>query len=471
MHKLYIVFIFCFTLIFSSTAVFAKKDKREKWPDPPKVGVELSIEDTVYGVLRNHRNLRGLLENRQVLKHELKRAQAGFGPKVDVEGSIGPSILSDASTRANDLDGTIYTYASLSARLVQPIWDGFATRSRVREAMSTLFSVNHRMFDAATSLSLDAIIAHIDLLRQKRLYQFAQDNINRHKEILRQTQERVSFGADTEADVSQAETRLTRAQSYLAEAKASLSSAESTYFRLTGLRPDKLNEITLPPMVYKTSEKIYEDAKKNNPKLAAYLQDIKAERAKKELAESTFYPTFNIEAGPSVSDRAGNRDRWVRSMDVMLTMRWNVFNSGADVSEINAAYARMRQARQQMYDYNDTLKLDIETTWFAYQSAKDQYQLYSKACELSKVTHKAYLEQFFIGRRSLLDVLDTVSEIYNSSTQAETARSNVLIGAYRLSALTGLLLPSMKINTRPLKAQVPIDRPKANEKFTPGWFK
>ena len=51
---------------------------------------------------------------------------------------------------------------SVSAKLVQPIWDGFATRSRVRAAQATLDSVKARIFDTATSLSLDGIIAHID---------------------------------------------------------------------------------------------------------------------------------------------------------------------------------------------------------------------------------------------------------------------------------------------------------------------
>lgn len=447
----------------------AKKKKVAQ--EPTKVGKIVTIEDTVNGVLRSHRALRGMRENREVLTHEKRRAQAGFGPRVDLEGRVGPSIYSDASARNQDLDGTVYAYVSLSAKLVQPIWDGFATRARVREAMSALTSMEHRVFDTATSLSLDGIIAHINVERQERLHALAEENIRRHNEILRQTKERVNLGADTEADVSQTETRLARARATLTETEAELSSAKSTYMRVTGLVPERLEKVTLPPRLYKTADAVFEDAKKGNQKLAAYLQDIRVERAKKELAESSFYPTFNIEAGPSYSDRGGNRDRWVTSFDVMLTARWNIFNSGADVSAVQAAYARMRQARQTMYDYADTLLLDIKTTWYAYTAAKEQYELYSKAANLARATHVDYLEQFSIGRRSLLDVLDTVSEMHNSLSQAETARANTIIGAYRLLALTGDLLPAMKINTDILKKAVPRDAVNPRERFAQGWFK
>ncbi|MBQ7585610.1 MAG: TolC family protein, partial [Desulfovibrionaceae bacterium] len=232
--------------------------KEHKWPPAPAAGKPLDIEDTVYGVLRSHRSLRGMQENREVLEHELDRARAGFGPRVDLEGRAGGSVYSDASTRAADLDDGMYGYLSVSARLVQPIWDGFATRSRVREAQSTLNSMRHRVFDTATSLALDGIIAHIDLLRRRLIYDLALENIRQHKEILAQAQERASLGADTEADVTQTQSRLARAESSLSEAKAALIVAEHTYKRLTGLDPAKLMPITMPPEVFNSTSKIFD---------------------------------------------------------------------------------------------------------------------------------------------------------------------------------------------------------------------
>ena len=262
-----------------------------------------------------------------------------------------------------------------------------------------------------------------------------------------------------------------RALSSLSEAKASLLVAEETYTRLTGLpAASRLQAVTMPPQLYTASQAVLEKAKKSNPKLAAYLQDIRASRAERELADSAFSPALNLEAGPNYTNLGGTSDRWVYSFDVMGVVRWNIFNSGADVAERRAASARMRQSRQVMYNFIDDLKLDVDSTWINYLAAQEQYNHYSKAIEYNKYTRTAYIEQFQIGKRSILDVLDTESELYNSATQAETARGNILVGAYRLSALTGNMLPEMSINTGPLGQSAPKEPEDPREEFAPGWF-
>ncbi|MCH5145255.1 TolC family protein [Desulfovibrio sp. UIB00] len=456
-----------FSLLLATAATAAETG----YPPPPPAGKPLSVEDSIYGVLRNHHNLRGMIENREVLDHEVRRAQAGFGPRVDVTGQAGGSVLSDSSTRSQNLDSQMWGKVGYSAQLVQPIWDGFATRSRVRTAKSTLESQKYRVFDTATSLSLDAIIAHIDLLRRRKIYELSEENVAHHKSLVGQAQDRASLGADTAADVTQAQSRLQRALSSLSEAKASLLVAEETYTRLTGLpAASRLQTVTMPPQLYTASQAVLEKAKKSNPKLAAYLQDIRASRAERELADSAFSPALNLEAGPNYTNLGGTSDRWVYSFDVMGVVRWNIFNSGADVAERRAASARMRQSRQVMYNFIDDLKLDVDSTWINYLAAQEQYNHYSKAIEYNKYTRTAYIEQFQIGKRSILDVLDTESELYNSATQAETARGNILVGAYRLSALTGNMLPEMSINTGPLGQSAPKEPEDPREEFAPGWF-
>ncbi|MDE8731414.1 type I secretion protein TolC, partial [Desulfovibrio desulfuricans] len=83
-----------FSLLLATAATAAETG----YPPPPPAGKPLSVEDSIYGVLRNHHNLRGMIENREVLDHEVRRAQAGFGPRVDVTGqAAGARIAQDAA--------------------------------------------------------------------------------------------------------------------------------------------------------------------------------------------------------------------------------------------------------------------------------------------------------------------------------------------------------------------------------------
>ncbi len=411
-------------------------------------GQGVTVQDTVYGTLRTHHSLQNLQENREAVRWETERARRGYGPRIDITGGAGFGQLSDSTTRSQGIDKGMHSSTHIGATLVQPLWDGFATRSRVRSAESTFNSLTHRVFDNATTLALDALIAHIDVNRRREILRLAQANVERHKEILAQARDRESMGADTMADVTQAQSRLARALSTEVEARASLQDGEDAYTRLTGLLPgENMEPLALPLPMYDGVKAILEEAQRSNPKLAAYLQDVKAARGDKELMESTFWPMINLEAGPQYTDRGGHDDRWTYSFDVMGTLRWNIFNSGADAAGTRAAEARIRQARQALYSLYDDIKLEIENTWTQYLSAKEQHRHYTDAVEYNTLTRDAYEEQFLLGQRSLLDVLDAESELFNSSTQAVTSSSNVLVAGFRMYALGGVLLPKLQIDT------------------------
>lgn len=442
------------------------------WPPPPPPGAKVVLKDSVYGVLRSHRALKAILENRSVLTFERDRARSAFGPRVDVEARSGVEMLSDSTTRRLDQDRRLVEATILSARLVQPIWDGFATRSKVRQAQATLDSVRERVLDTATALCLDGIIAHIDIHRQRRLVRIAQENVQRHEAILVQARDRAAFGADTQADVTQAASRLDRARVYLASAQNNLQRAEITYERLTGMPAvSALEGAPMPKDFPDTPQGLLELAEKHNPKLRAFLYDVRAARAGRELADAAMYPSFQLEAGPDYARYGRNEDRWTYSFDVLASMRWNLYNSGGDRDSQKAHSARIRQARQELYDYLDDLKQDMKATWSDYQAAVKLHELYSHASTLNRQTCLAYRDQFLHGRRSLLDVLDAENEMFNALTQAVTARGNILVGIYRLQALSGCLLANLNLNLAPLD-QNPAEAPEVpGEEHDLGWFR
>lgn len=458
MKKFFSTVILCGALLVPAFGQAASKGQALP-ENVPLDGKVVSLTDTINATLRNHRAIKVIQENREAVQHEVTRAKAGWGPRVDINVRGGINQLSDSSTRSFKTNEGFYGTTSMGATLVQPLWDGFATRSRVRTAEATFESMTSRVFDNATTLGLDSIIAHIDLLRRRKIVQLATDNVKRHREILVSSRDRENMGADTMADVSQTEGRLARALSTLSDAKAALLQGEASYRRLTGNPvPASLESVELPIPMYQSPGVVLEIAEAQNPKLIAYKADIRAASGNKELAESNFYPMINLEAGPNYSDRGGRNNQWTSSMDIMGVMRWNVFNSGADVASTRAASARERQARQTLFNFMDELVLETQDTWTGYQSAIEQHQHYTDAIRYNTQTRDAYLEQFYTGQRSLLDVLDSESELFNSSVQATTAAGNILVGGYRMFALAGVLLPTLHIETKGLyETPAPIE--------------
>ncbi len=416
----------------------------------PREGA-VTVRQTVEETLLNHRGLKILQENLDVVRHELRRAKAGWGPSVDLTGKYGASQLSDSTTRSAGSDNGMYPTSSIGLTLTQPLWDGFATRSRVRTGEATVESMEYRVFDNATSFGMDGLIAHVDFLRRREILRLARANVARHKEILASQKERLELGASNSADLTQTEGRLARAMSTLTQAEASLREAEASYIRLTGKPvPPSLAEVPMPDGLYPDIDAVMKAAEQHNPKLKAYLADIRAARGEKELAQSAYHPKISLEAGPTYSDRGGSGSQWRSGFDVVGTVRWNLYNSGADKAEVQASESRIRQSRQTAYNFFDELNLEIANTWTRYLSAVDQRKYYSEAVVFNTQTRDAYLEQFNLGERSLLDVLDAENELFNSATEEATARGNEIVGAYRLYALAGEFLPKLGIDAKPL---------------------
>ncbi len=414
----------------------------------PTAGHMTTMSETVNAVIKTHKALKSIQENRIVAEEELSSSKAGYGPRVDLTGSSGLSNVSNSSTRNSGRNTAMYGVSQVRLLLTQPIWDGFATRSRVRSSQATLDSVTSRVIDNATTLALDGIIAHVDLIWRRKTLDLSKTNVATHERILALTRDREATGADTIANVTQTQGRLINALSTLEDSKTSLIQGEDSYTRLTEMPvPVSMGPVKQPLKMFSGPQEIIEFAKTNNPKIIAYLADVRIEQANKELAESAYYPTINIEAGPNYSYNGYDyhTDAWTSGWDVQGTMTWNLFNSGADFYANKAQAARIRESRHTAYSALDDLRLQILNSWTDYQNAITQLAYHEEAIGYNLQTRDLYMEQFLIGQRTLLDVLDAESELYNSEIQSVTARANILISAYTLYALAGLLLPELQI--------------------------
>ena len=421
----------------------------EKTVETPHVPDVVTLKDSIDATLAHHRGLKVVQASLEASRHDLRQAKAGWGPSVDVVGKVGANHLDNNTTRQQGSDSGMYGAHSISLTLTQPLWDGFATRSRVRAGEATVDAARFNVLDSATTFGLDAVTAHVDLIRRHKLVELARQNVEQHREILASLQERVRLGATSQADVSQTQGRLARALSSLEDAEASLREGEAAYTRLTGMpAPAHLEAVSMPPKEYGNLEDMLEVASRENPKINAYLAQVRTMRANHELTKAAYQPSLDLETGPAYSDREGPGSQWVSSFDIMGVMRWNVFSSGADVAADKAAAARVRQASQTVFNYADDLSLQMNDTWTRYLAAKEQQKYYEEAMGYNRQTLDAYLEQFNLGERSLLDVLDAENELFSSSTQYETATGNVIVGAYTLRALMGVLLPELGVDTR-----------------------
>ena len=89
---------------------------------------------------------------------------------------------------------------------------------------------------------------------------------------------------------------------------------------------------------------------------------------------------------------------------------------------------------------------DVVAAWFDYQTAVKEVENYKRTLDFSRETNEMYMVQFNVGQRSLLDMLDSLNEVFNNSVLLETARMNRSYSLYKLLALQGRLVRALEIS-------------------------
>ena len=417
----------------------------------PAIAAETTMKETVERTLDYNPTIKSFQEYRQAAQHDLRRARSDWFPRVDARAGFGAERWNDALTREGRPQHTqnaqtYYDRFTGSVVVSQIIWDGMATWNRITINEHRLDSANERLFDNAEALSLDALLAHIEVFRQRRLVALAELNVRNHKRILGSQRERQASGASTLADVTQTQSRLARTEATMAETRAALEVALANYKRLTGIEPGAIETPKAPDGAYASLEQALASSQTINPKIKASKADILASDAQTELDKAPFHPMITLDASQEYNWRVQSSDDYNWGNSLMLNMTWNLFRGGYDWYNVKGDKARARQARQLLNAQLDAIAEETTITWSQLISAKEQARYFADAVDYSTRTRDMYLEQFNVGQRSLLDVLDGENEVYTSAIQLVTAQQNVLAAQHRLLALGGELLSNYKID-------------------------
>lgn len=407
----------------------------------------VSIGDTVAAALSYNPRLKMLQSNHEAIGFELDRAKGGYLPRVDISAGYGTEAHSDTVTRRDDIDKEhrFYSRGEAAIQLTQLLYDGWETASLVGVEEAKLESAKARVFDNAEAITLDAVIAHLEVYRQRALLGLAQQNVVDHQEILGMLEERQKAGAGSIADVTQTQGRLSRAKASLEETQSGLRGAEANYQRVVGKLAGDVEFFTPPAdMLPKNLEELVQAIETNNPKINALQYNVQEAEERVELSNANFQPKVNIELSSSYEDQVESSETYEHNNQAMVRMRWNLINGGSDVADRKAAIARKFQAVNTKDDQRVQVVEEGMKTWAQLQAARRQVVDYGDATNYSQKTLDSYMKQFTVGQRTLLDVLDARNELFQSSGLLVTAKVNEVIAAERLLALEGRLNESLQ---------------------------
>ena len=128
-----------------------------------------------------------------------------------------------------------------------------------------------------------------------------------------------------------------------------------------------------------------------------------------------------------------------------VVFSYNLYRGGADIHRRREFIARLAESRQRL---NRALRLTEEGTrlsWNALISAQDRLKALRAEVSANDQVRATYRQQFDIGQRDLLDLLDSENELFISKSNMVTSEFVELFGVYRILATTGTLLSVLDV--------------------------
>jgi len=370
---------------------------------------------------------------------EKRVAQGGFGPRVDLLADTGRIWAERPGLSQGNYRGESY-----GLTLTQMLFDGFATSNLVkrldREKRARYFEFKL----AAEDTAFEAARAYLDLTRGQRLVGLAKENYVEHRKIYNQISERAAGGVSRGVDLEQANGRLSLAESNLLTELTNLHDVTTRFQRVIGLLPaEDLPGVSIDVTIVPANRQlVLEEAYSNNPQLLAAIEQLESAKADLKLRNAPMLPTLDLRVR---AEREKNRQAVVGHYEdraVELVLSYNLFNSGSD-SAAKRQFAHLQdQTREQMLLICRNVR---QESMIAYNNigrlTEQLVYLDDNELAISKA-RVAYRNQFDIGQRTLLDLLDTENEYFETRRAVINGEVDLHITEARTLASMGRFIDS-----------------------------
>ena len=410
----------------------------------PAAAVEL--RDAVQAALQTNPEIRQAVHNKEATLREREQAQGLWLPRISVEASAGIRQLKNPTRRNIGIaDETLWP---LEAQAVadQLLFDMGGRAAEIRRQASRTDAAAARVEERSEYVALNVSRAYIDYLLQQRLVAITEDNATFHERLAGDLREGVSKGSISIADQQQAEERLQSARARVTEAREDLETAGIQFRTLAGV---PIDSVAVPPDLSQCMPATLEEAEAlargNNPRVQESIADLSTARELITAAKSEMGPRFNLEGTARVGDDIDGFEGHTTDLGARVVMRWLVFNGGTNIKNVREQQARADEAHARLFEMTRRAEEDVRSAW---NRMTNQTRLVTELETQSRVSDDlllSYREQFNVGRRSLLDVLDAQNTRYNVQAQAETARMAKLYAQYRVLASANRLIECLGV--------------------------
>ena len=336
----------------------------------------------------------------------------------------------------------------LTLSATQLLYDFGKVKSSVDTQKAKLIVEQANVLVSIDDIAYQVASAVINIERYQRISQIGEQQVAGIQRILDIANLRANAGISSQADPVQAESYLQSAQSSLIAQQSLLRQYQQRLRTLLGF--DVSNKNWMIPENLVQSSDLFRDPEFNTiPKMISAQAEVEVAKSQKKQTQLSLYPTLSVKGSLSqalngVNPNNNKDDGFYNS--IMLEASSNFFQGGAVAAQVKSASYAEEAARSKV----NTVYLDVldqlRTTRENIENKQRQIQVLSERQATTVRTRELYQEQYKLGTRSVLDLLNAEMAIHAANNELETARYDIYNSLVQFIQTTGRTRQAYQLN-------------------------
>jgi len=414
----------------------------------------LTLEEAVQSTIDSNPQMQKRISDYGATRYDVDRARAGYKPTVDLSAGIGPEHTEmKAVPQESDL-----TRKEASLVVTENLFSGFNTSYDVEEQKKRLDAARYYVLQEAEALSLRVSETYLQVLMNKELLDLEKENVETHERISTMTREKMSAGLGRRSDLEQTEARMALAYANYITQQNNYQDSIINFERIYG-RTVSSSSMTRPretALPADTLEAMIRSALHYSPTLQVRKRNVEAEHSRYGKEKSGFYPRVDAELSASYQNDVDGIENDDRAYRAMLRLYYNLYNGGRDEATRLQNLELITSEQLVLSEDERAVVEKLKLAWMTYQYYEHRIRCLELHAELSKKTAGSYAEEYHLGRRSLLDLLNVELEYIDARKEVVKAKNQHTYAYYRILEAVGIIDYTMHTDTY---AKIDLEKP------------
>jgi outer membrane protein len=392
-----------------------------------------SLIEAMVSAYTGNPTLRGARAQQRGTDELVPQALSGWRPTISSEGSIA-NEWQDSNVAAS----SEFSPKSVAIGLSQPIFRGFKTINGTKSAEANVEAGKQGLLTVEQNILFQAVQAYMNVIRDRQVVVLRQKNVDVLKKQLGAADERFKVGEITRTDVAQARAGVSEAQSNLAFAKSNLAASVANYINVVGHKPGNLKYPKLVKLP-KTLDEAQAIAEELNPNIlaAAYVEE--ASNYDTEVAIGDLLPAVDLGAFAEYNDNPNIGVGSNESARIEAVLTIPLYEAGRVYSSVRQAKQVASQRRLEVIQAGRAVREGVSVSWNDLIAAREIIRSAKAQVSAADLALDGVRQEYLVGSRTTLDVLDAETEVVNARVVLVTAERDQIVKAYQILATIGRL--------------------------------